>query len=107
MSPVQRSLKNLRDRGFLCAIVERWNPYAKVRQDVFGFGDLLIAGDPFGPTLVQVTTSASAAARRAKIHAEPKAKLWKAAGGMILLHGWAKRGPRGKRKTWQVTEEIL
>ena len=40
-SPMQRSLKHLRDAGWTCAIVEHWNLHAKIRQDLFGFGELV------------------------------------------------------------------
>ncbi|MBI4326652.1 MAG: hypothetical protein HY674_15520 [Chloroflexi bacterium] len=41
MTPTQRSLSKLRAEGWLAVIVERWNPYDRVRQDLFGFADLL------------------------------------------------------------------
>jgi hypothetical protein len=48
MTPTQRTMKALRKKGFTCAIVEKWNPYAKrgpeafgIRQDLFGFIDIL------------------------------------------------------------------
>ena len=40
-SPTQRSLKHMRDLGYVCAIVEKWNPYARIRQDLFGFIDIV------------------------------------------------------------------
>ena len=40
-SPTQRTLKRLRDLGYLAEVVERWNPHAKVRNDLFGFGDVM------------------------------------------------------------------
>ncbi len=27
--------------------------------------------------------------------------------GLVFLHGWGKQGPRGKRKTWTLKEEVL
>ena len=33
----------------------------------------------------------------------PKLRVWLRAGGRFQLHGWAKRGPRGKRKLWMVS----
>jgi len=117
-SPMQRSLKHLRDAGWTCAIVEHWNLHAKIRQDLFGFGDIL-ACEPgtdeaasriyntfggSGIALVQTTTQANAAARLAKIIAEPRAKTWLLVGGRIFLHGWRKIGPRGKRKLWDLKE---
>ena len=87
------------------------------RIDAFGFGDLLAcrmkamvllpAITLSGIALVQTTTRANMAAHRVKILAIPEFQKWKNAGGIVLLHGWRKSGARGKRKTWQVTEEIL
>ena len=48
MTPTQRTLKAMREQGRLCAIVEKFNPYAGshgIRQDAFGFIDIL-AIDP-------------------------------------------------------------
>jgi hypothetical protein len=48
MTPTQRTLKALRGQGRICGIVERFNPYGGkhgVRQDLFGFIDI-IALDP-------------------------------------------------------------
>lgn len=108
-SPTQRSLELLRKRGYLAQVVERWNQYARVRQDVFGFGDILacggcVAGMTKEIVLVQTTTSTNMAARQKKIEAEPKALCWLQAGGKIIVHGWALRGARGKPKRWQVRE---
>jgi len=116
-SPTQRSLKHLREAGWTVCIVEKWIEAAQKRVDAFGFGDLLACKPPFvdkdehinGPqiVLVQTTTMAHMAARKAKIYQNQQAAIWNKAGGKIILHGWAKRGPRGKRKLWQVKEEIL
>lgn len=87
--------------------MERWNQYARVRQDLFGFIDLVAMSPTTGILAVQVTTGDNMAARRAKILAEPKAALWLASGGKIMLHGWRKVGARGKRKLWEVAEEEI
>jgi hypothetical protein len=40
VTPTQRSLAYLRAEGWQVAIVERWNPHARIRQDLFGdYGD--------------------------------------------------------------------
>jgi len=107
-SPTQRSLKFLRSAGWTAAVVERWNPYAKIRQDVFGFADLIAFRGP-QTVLVQCTTASNMAARRAKIASIPAAADWRnpEVNRYVLLHGWKKSGPRGKRKTWHVTEEFI
>lgn len=44
-SPTQRSLKHMRGLGYTCAVVERWNPHARVRQDLFSIIDVLCVKD--------------------------------------------------------------
>jgi hypothetical protein len=44
-SPTQRSLKHMRSLGYVCAIVEKWNPHARIRQDMFGFIDIVCIKD--------------------------------------------------------------
>lgn len=105
-SPTARSTKYLTDRGYMVGMVERYNSFTKRKNDLFGFIDLLAVGD--GQTIgVQVTSGANHAARRTKILAEPRAKLWLAASNRILIHSWDKQGPRGKRKVWTLREEWL
>lgn len=110
-SPTQRSLAALRERGMLAEVVERWNPYTRKRKDLFGFVDIVAVlastGDPF---FVQTTSGANLAARRDKIiglAAEFPAVAALIRTGRVVLHGWSKRGPRGKRKTWTLREEIV
>lgn len=91
MSPTQRALKLLRARGWKVAITEKWNQFAKVRQDVFGFGDLLAINTNEGEIiLIQVCAGASHAARKNKILNIPEAKDWILAGGLILLISFRK-----------------
>ena len=105
-SPTQRSLAHLRKQGYLVAVVERWNPHAGVRQDLFGVIDLL-ALKPGAILGVQTTSGDNLAARRTKALCEPKLRAWFEAGGRFVLHGWRKAGARGKRKLWAVREEEL
>jgi hypothetical protein len=104
MTPTQRSLKKLRDEGWTVAVVERWNPHARIRQDLYGFIDVLaIRG---GDTLaVQVTSGDHVADRVKKIRSVPTAPIWlESPTRKIVVHGWRKAGARGKRKTWQCRE---
>ena len=103
-SPTQRSLALLRERGYLCAIVEKWNPYVRIRQDLWGFADILaIKGDE--SLLVQTTSGSNVSARLAKIENNVQAAMWKCSPNRkIVVHGWAKRGARGERKLWTCRE---
>jgi hypothetical protein len=55
-SPTKRTLAKLRKEGYLCAIVEKFNRFAGIRQDLFGFIDILAIreGEIIG---VQTTSS--------------------------------------------------
>lgn len=99
-SPTKRSLKLLRADGWTAATVEKWNPHVKIRQDLWGFGDLLaFRGNEV--LIVQTTSGSNVAARIAKIRLIPAADHWMASPTRkLLIHGWSKRGPRGKRKQW-------
>ncbi len=103
-SPTQRSLKHLRDQGYTVAVTERWNPFARIRQDLFGFIDLLcFKGNEI--LAVQTTSAANISARVAKIRGIQAASLWlESPTRRIVVQGWAKRGERGKRKVWTVRE---
>lgn len=106
MSPTARSLAYLKDLGYRAKVVERWNPFAKIRQDLFG-GDIL-ALKPGEPVLViQATTGVNHAARREKLETEGFISLWKGAGASLEIWSWAKQGPRGKPKVWTVRREAL
>lgn len=109
-SPTQRSLVLMRKRGWTCQVVERWNQFAMVRQDLYGFGDIICMKAGVGIALVQTTTRANMNARRAKIEAEPRYEIWRLSDGITFLHGW-KKGPkdgvRGARKVWSVCEQEL
>ena len=88
MSPTQRSLKLLRDRGWTACVVEKYNSFARVRQDAFGFGDILAFHPILGIMLVQTTTRTNLSTRKKKVVALRDACEWASAGGRILLHGW-------------------
>lgn len=105
-SPTVRSLALLRERGYIAEVVERWNPYARVRQDLFNCIDIVALrnGELLG---VQTTTTANMGARVGKVLAEPAMKAWVDAGGSLVVHGWAKRGARGKPKVWTLKEVAI
>jgi hypothetical protein len=104
MTPTQRSLAKLKADNWTVAVVEKWNPWARVRSDLFGFADLLAMSPTRGILAVQTTSGGNVAARIAKIRNEPRAGIWLASGGRIVVHGWRKVGPRGKRKVWECRE---
>lgn len=96
-TPTQRSLALLREAGMLVTVVERWNPHARIRQDLFGCIDLLGLAD--GKTVgVQTTSKSNMAARVKKIVESEAYPHMVRAGWDIIVHGWY----RDKEKRWQV-----
>lgn len=88
-SPTQRTLAELRKRGYLAAVVEKWNPHAKIRQDLFGLIDVI--GLREGETLaVQTTSGDHVADRIQKIADSDKVAFIRKAGWRIVVHGWRK-----------------
>jgi len=93
-SPTQRSKAHLEKQGYRVAIVEHWNAFARIRQDLFGVVDLLCLRG--SETLAVQTTSASNMSARVKKIAESDAIAdIRAAGWGVVVHGW-KRGTNGR-----------
>lgn len=88
-SPTARSLKELRRRGLLADVVERWIPGANIRKDLYGFIDILAIGD--GRIVgVQATSGSNMASRIAKIADHANLGAVRGAGIEIWVHGWRK-----------------
>lgn len=118
MTPSARSIKHLRSKGWQVGMTEKWNPYARIRQDLWGFADAVGCIAEYGqdgayPTrrleiaLFQFTSTPNMGAREAKIRASKEAAYWLACGGKIYVMGWALRGARGKRKVYTLSEKEI
>ena len=89
-SPTMRTLARLRKENYdLVAITERWNPFARIRQDLFGIIDILAIhkGDTIA---IQVTSYSNISARVQKITESPSIGFIRDAGWTILVEGWKK-----------------
>lgn len=93
--------------------VERWIERAKKRLDLYGCIDVL-AVRPGLPLLgIQSCANSSVAAHLEKIRnlegpSREAIAIWLDQGLGLEVWGWAKKGPAGKRKTWQVRRvEVL
>lgn len=86
-SPTQLSLKMLREDGWFCWITEHYNYYARIRQDLWGFGDI-IALKPGQRLCVQTTTASNMSARVKKIANHENVGKVRDADIMIHVHGW-------------------
>lgn len=109
-SPTQRSLAYWKEQdGTYVAKTEHWNSFARVRQDLFGFADMVVLQPKVrtGVLAVQTTSTNNMAAREKKISELPAARAWVEAGNKIIVEGWSKKGPRGKKKVWTRTEKEI
>jgi len=103
-SPTQRTLAMMREQGYVCWITEHWNYYAKIRQDLFGFIDILCLkkGEIIG---VQTTSYSNVSARVKKINDHDNVSVVRAAGIKIVVHGWHKSGTIWKCRIVDLSEE--
>lgn len=88
-SPTQRTLAKLRKEGWTVAVVEHWNPHARIRQDLFGVVDILALKD--GETLaVQATSRGNISSRVKKIAEHENTPAIREAGWRFEVWGWGK-----------------
>lgn len=89
-----------RSQGYECAVTEHWNVFARIRQDLFGFCDIMAVGHD-EVLFIQTTSKSNMSSRRKKILGNPVARLLMATPNVrVILGGWYKAGSR-----WQYAEE--
>ena len=88
MTPTQRSLKALRDLGYLVEIVEKWNSFTRTRKDLWGWADLLAIKR--GEVLAVQVTSTGVSSRIKKVTVSVTIGRVLEAGVRVEVHGWAK-----------------
>jgi hypothetical protein len=84
----------MRKRGYLAGVVERWNPHARIRQDLFGVVDVIAVGE-CEVVAVQATSGDNVSNRIAKIAEHPNIAAIRRGGIRVLVHGWRKNA-RGR-----------
>ena len=90
-SPTELSLKYLRNQGYTCQVVETWNPFAKVRIDLFHIIDIVaIKAGEVGVLGIQTTSKSNISARVAKAKNNKDLLVWYKAGNNFIIHGWEK-----------------
>jgi hypothetical protein len=85
-TPVERTLKALRDEGLPYWRTEHYNPYSRKRVDLFNLFDYIAIGD--GIIGIQVTSASHRADHRRKILEGEYTRPWLEAGGRIQLRTW-------------------
>jgi hypothetical protein len=89
MTPSQRTVKHLKEQGYMVANVETYNYFTKRRHDLFGVIDILAIGN--GETLaVQVTSKSNMSARIRKIEDSEALPEMLRSGWRVIVHGWWK-----------------
>lgn len=99
-SPTQLTLRKLRDDGYTAEVVEKWNPHARIRQDLFGIIDV-IAVRGTETLAVQATSATNVSARVRKIGDSPLIGAVREAGWSVRVWGWGKRGNR-----WTLVRDV-
>lgn len=107
-SPTQRSLAHLRSQGYVCQVVEKYNFFAHIRQDLFGLIDIVCIKEGENGVLgIQTTSDTNRSEHRIKIYSNSILPLWLKTGNKLILHTWGKHGSKGKRKLWELFEEVI
>ena len=106
MTHTQRTLKLMRERGWIAEVTERWIPGANIRKDLWTFCDVLCIHPESGEILAVQTTSASnMAARVKKIRDCELTPIVRKCGIGIHVHGWI--APTKNKRRWTVREKDL
>jgi hypothetical protein len=107
-SPTSRSLRWLRDQGWLPEIVERFLHVPGIRRDCFGCFDILaVRTNPNAVLLVQVTSRANVGARVKKIRRSPLVPTILKAGVVAEVHGWSRIDGRWTLKRIEIRGDEL
>lgn len=107
---MQRSLEVIKKQGLTYQIVEKWNPWSKKREDLFGIIDILVLD---GVILGVQATGADVAGHRRKLADDNKSMTiaWLEAGGLLELWSWRnlviKRGMKAKKWNLKITEVLI
>lgn len=91
-SYLERSMKVLKRHGFMVQKVETFNQFGNVRQDLFGFIDILAIHPSYGTVGVQVCGPGDFAEHMDKLLGSRREALmlWLLAGNKAVLVGWRK-----------------
>ena len=100
-SPTQRTLKRMRDSGdyVLLQVVEHFNQWARVRQDLFGIGDILGISITGETHLLQVTSYGNMNARIKKLEDHESTPHLRDADWVLIVEGW-KKEKNGRYKSY-------
>lgn len=115
LSPTQRTLRELRNQGLICGIVEKFNVYAGpygIRQDLFGWIDIIALCPERGILGIQSTGQAfSQHWQKITQERNEECREWLKCGGKAYLWGWRKvklkRGSKAMRWKPRIKEVTI
>lgn len=103
-SPTQHTLRWIRKQGYTAAVVERWNPHALIRQDLYGIVDILAVGH--GRTVaIQSTSYSNVSARVKKVQESDVIATLCDAGWLFIVQGWRKPKARWEHRSLLITPD--
>lgn len=101
ISPTELTLRKLRADGYTAQVVEHWNSFARVRQDLFGVVDVIgLRGEE--TLAVQATSATNVSARIRKIADAPALPAIREAGWRFEVWGWRKN----KANRWELSRQV-
>lgn len=100
MTPTQHTLNHFRKNNYLAAVVEHWNSHAAIRQDLFGFVDVVAVGQAGETIFVQATTWDNISTRVRKIldDSELRRRAFRLClQNSVCVVGWKQSAGKGSR----------
>src|SRR5262247_2646167 len=97
-SPTEHTLRYLKDMRVEARVVERWNPWAKKRQDLWGAD--IISRWGMKLLVIQSTSGAHHADHVLKACGNPEVLNWLLCDVGFQIWSWSKKGKMGQRKLW-------
>lgn len=114
-TPTQRTLSELKKRGWPAAVVEKWVPMSTAfyagddakpsrggfRKDVWGFIDILVLDGLPGSLAIQACGATGFAEHLRKIDGIEEVRTWLRAGNRLELWSWRKVSRSTGRPQWE------
>jgi hypothetical protein len=101
----QRTTDECKKRGWTPWVVEKFVMQIHKRFDLWGIIDVLaMVPGQSGVVGIQATDYNKFNEHREALLTNPNARLFVECGNRLFIFGWAKRGAKGKRKLWELTE---
>ena len=115
MRPTQRTMRALRERGCICAVVEKWNQFGGphgIRQDLFGIIDILILDPEKGVIGIQACAGSGNKAHYRKLteeRAQETTDWLNTPGTSLEIWAWRKikKVHGGKAMIWKPKVTII